>query len=151
MEVLVNLRNDCAPPKNPNFQFSSVFIGLFELFKHLDLSRLEKNQSSMYPGVKSFVRISNQPIFIFYWLSKVFMTVFHQNLTNDRVPPNFEKWLCSTKKSQYSIFINFLRPLWTFQAPGPIKVGEKSKFHVPGRKKFCQNCQSTNFYFLSAI
>ena len=35
--------------------------------------------------------------FYFHQLSKVFMTVLHQNMTNDNPPPNYDKWPCSTK------------------------------------------------------
>jgi hypothetical protein len=39
--------------------------------------------SSMYPGQSTN--------FYFYQLSKVFMTVLHQNMTNDRAPPKYDK------------------------------------------------------------
>ena len=35
--------------------------------------------------------------FHFYQLSKVFMTVHHQNMTNDNAPPKYDKWPCSTE------------------------------------------------------
>ena len=78
------------------------------------------------------------------------MTVLHRNLRNDRAPPKFKKWPCSTEKSQFLIFICSLRFLWIFHASGSIKIGEKLRvwfFQISGPLKFCQICQSTNFYF----
>ena len=58
------------------------------------------------PGLWSFVKFANQPIFIFIsclrflWpcSTKIWqMTILHQIMTNDRAPPKFEKWPCSTK------------------------------------------------------
>ena len=73
----------------------------------------------------SFVNFANQPIFIFIrslrllWpcSTKIWqMTVLQKNLRNDRAPPKFKKWPCSTKKSQLFNFICSLRFLWIFHA-----------------------------------
>ena len=85
------------------------------------------------------------------------MTVLHQNMTNDRAPPKFKKWPCSTEKSQFliyllsKVFMNF-SCIQVYHNWRKIKhVMWVRKFHVPGSLKFCQICQSTNFYFLSAF
>ena len=67
------------------------------------------------------------------------MTVLHQNLRNDRGPPKFKKWPCSTKKSQFLIFICSLRFLSIGHASGSIKIGEKLRvwfFQSSGPLKF---------------
>ena len=49
------------------------------------------------PGPMKFCQICQSTNFYFFHLSKVFMTVLHQNMTNDRAPPKFDKWPCSTE------------------------------------------------------
>ena len=48
--------------------------------------------SSMYPtSPMKFCQNCQSTNFYFYLLSKVFMTGLHQNMTNDRAPPKYDK------------------------------------------------------------
>ena len=55
------------------------------------------------PWPMKFCQICQSTNFYFFHISKVFMTVLHQNMTNDRAPPKFEKWPCSTKIWQMTV------------------------------------------------
>ena len=63
----------------------------------------------MYPGLWSFVKFANQPIFIFYPLSKFFMTVLHQIMTNDGAQPKNKDDRFSTKIWQMTVLHQNLR------------------------------------------
>ena len=59
------------------------------------------------PGPMKFFQICQSTNFYFYPLSKVFMTVLHQNMTNGTAPQKYDKWLCSTKFCQICQSTNF--------------------------------------------
>ena len=63
---------------------------------------------SMYPaGPMKFCQICQSTNFYLYLPSKAFMTVLHQNMTNDRAPPKYEV-LSDLPINQFLIFIRFL-------------------------------------------
>ena len=75
-----NLRNDHVPP-----EFEAICHILGE-HGHINFS-MEHGHFSNFCGAWSFLK--------FWW--NLVILIFHQNLRNDNVPPEFEKWPCSTR------------------------------------------------------
>ena len=61
------------------------------------------------PGPMKFCQICQLTNFYFHQLSKVFMTVLHQNMTNDNAPPKYDNWPCSTKIWEMTVIHQNLR------------------------------------------
>ena len=115
------LRNDCAAPKNPNLLFSSALQGFYEFFMYPGLSKSSVwfLQSSMYPGLWSFVQFTIQPIFYFDPLSKVFMNSsltlpMILNLVFSKLHSGYGHASCLISKLSWGTAYHFLHPFVTW-------------------------------------